>query len=223
MEKQKRWTILIYYALVMVILPIFLESYWIKIAFGNQALAQQLAMIYFYLSHFVLFIGGIFGLYRKEYSQFFKNWRQHILKNIGWSLLGFIMMLVITSILMAFIPQQSSNQAVLEQLGQQTSGLKLVLLALVTVIIGPINEELVFRTALMSQVKKRSSMIFYIILSAILFGAVHVHSLKEWIVGVVYAGSGLALALNYAWSKNSLTNTTSHILNNTLAFLAILK
>ncbi|EOT40522.1 CPBP family intramembrane glutamic endopeptidase [Enterococcus columbae] len=222
-KKQKRGAVLAYYLLFMIICPVLLERMWIKMTMGNHVLAQHLSLAYFYLSHFILFIGGICWLYRKDYAHYLKNWRQQLLKNIGFSLLGFFLMVLFANLLVLFIPQQSSNQAILTQLGQHISGIQLVLFIVVTVILGPINEELVFRTVLIGQTKTRYQSVLLVFVSSLLFGAVHVHTLSEWPVGLVYASSGLALSLTYVWSKNSLTNTTAHLLNNSLAILSILK
>lgn len=98
------------------------------------------------------------------------------------------------------------------------------LLGSVTVIMAPFTEEIVFRHVLFYQFKKRGILtIIMFIVSAIAFGLVHWNNFQGNIIQMIpYMFVGAWFALIYYWSKDIWQNILTHLIFNSLAFIAAL-
>ncbi|WP_398572574.1 lysostaphin resistance A-like protein [Staphylococcus aureus] len=60
-------------------------------------------------------------------------------------------------------------------------------------LIGPFNEEIIFRKILLDSINKKLGLFLAISISSLLFGMIHVHNLSEWTQSnsYIYAGGVL--------------------------------
>ena len=97
--------------------------------------------------------------------------------------------------------------------------LPLYLTGLLAVIIAPLTEELMFRGFIRKFIKND---ILFVILSAIIFGALHIlsaDSLLQLLFIIPYSVLGLAFSLNYVKTKNIASNIFLHCSWNTIALI----
>lgn len=147
------------------------------------------------------------------------HWRD-VWGKIKGMLPGFVIMAaiqVVSSLLISnHIINQSQNQTAIESM---LKGNELTM-ALTTIILAPIVEELIFRGLLMNLAftdRNRVSQTFNIILSAGAFSFAHGPS--NIVDFLLYGGLGFGLALTYARTKDLRCGIGLHMLNNLIAFL----
>ena len=88
----------------------------------------------------------------------------------------------------------------------------------------PMVEEIVFREIPFGRLRERLSTRFALILSIVIFTAIHMRSWDEWPLLILYAGYAAALATVYLLSRrNLLVCMATHILWNStgLVFLFV--
>ena len=128
-------------------------------------------------------------------------------------LLGYIILYMSDFLLSYFIPS-SSNQISLnetvEMMGRQEYPYFLL--------IGPIAEELIYRGVLMTTFFKNSPWYGDVLLSAIIFGYIHINFTLTPLAFFIYASGGLILALLYRMTKSLYYPILVHILINITAF-----
>lgn len=153
------------------------------------------------------------GLWKSE-----QKWG--MLKNIGFVILAFIVMLGLKIIggqlimLEEGYGQTTANQEVINN-----SGLPVLLLFLFAVLFAPVLEELIFRGILMGKVFGKDSNVG-LLLSSFLFGLIHnPTNIGSW---VVYGGMGLVLGLAYRISGKYTNALILHMVNNFLSVLLML-
>ncbi|WP_133015309.1 CPBP family intramembrane glutamic endopeptidase [Clostridium cuniculi] len=222
LRKYKIQILLIYYLVFMIILinlPIT-ANIMIFIAKDNVIKASEYLTIIFYFSHFILFIIGFLsfrGEIKIKLKDFALNWK----KNLKYIAIGFISIIIANIIVGMFIQQQGSNQETLSYMQQGSAKLMLICFYLVTVIIGPINEELIFRRIFIGEGRKYLSIFSVLILSSVIFGLIHIHNIKEIIVVIPYICTGLILGFIYYKSDNVITSSLLHILNNLIGIIIL--
>ena len=132
-------------------------------------------------------------------------------------LLGYITLYMSDFLLSYFIPS-SSNQislnGTIEMIGRQ----ELPYFLLMACFIGPISEELIYRGVLMTTFFKNSPWYGDVLLSAIIFGYIHVNFALTPLAFFIYASGGLILALLYRITKNVYYPILVHIFINITAF-----
>ncbi|WDF82349.1 type II CAAX endopeptidase family protein [Lacticaseibacillus pabuli] len=132
-------------------------------------------------------------------------------------LLIMVVIQVISSLLITnHIIHESSNQTAIDALlkGNEWT------MALETILLAPIVEELIFRGLLMNLAfaeRNRATQTFNIILSAGAFSLAHGPS--NIVDFLLYGGLGLGLAVTYARTKDLRCGIGLHILNNLIAFI----
>ncbi|HFI0646307.1 CPBP family intramembrane glutamic endopeptidase [Streptococcus suis] len=153
------------------------------------------------------------GLWKSE-----QKWG--MLKNIGFVVLGFIVMFGLKIIggqlimLEEGYVQTTANQEIINN-----SGLPVLLMFLFAVLFAPVLEELIFRGILMGKVFGKDSNVG-LLLSSFLFGLIHnPTNIGSW---VVYGGMGLVLGLAYRISGKYSNALILHCLNNLIGFLLML-
>lgn len=221
-KKYRIPILLIYYLIIMIILPNLpiTANIIVFIAKDNITKATEYLTILFYFSHFVLFVIGYLSL-RKEIKiktkDFILNWK----KNLAYIFIGFITIMVANFIIGIFLQQQGSNQETLSSIQQSSTKFMLLCFYLVTVILGPINEELIFRRIIIGEGKKYLPIWSILILSSIIFGFIHIHNVKEIILVIPYICTGLVFGYIYHKSDNIITSSLLHILNNLIGAIIL--
>ncbi|ACG61691.1 CPBP family intramembrane metalloprotease [Streptococcus equi subsp. zooepidemicus] len=177
----------------------------------------------FYGRHLLIFALGICWLYRADYQRDWQQFSTKWVKNTLWVLVIFAV-LYAANILLSSLPlPEGSNAAVLANRYNASEGFETVIFILVVSIIGPFNEELIFRKILIGEGQSGTGMLLARLLgSSLLFGLVHIYSFSELSSIVVYGGLGLLLGLVYVWKKNIYFSTAAHILNNGIGYVFIL-
>ncbi|WP_226046895.1 CPBP family intramembrane glutamic endopeptidase [Staphylococcus aureus] len=90
-------------------------------------------------------------------------------------------------------------------------------------LIGPFNEEIIFRKILLDSINKKLGLFLAISISSLLFGMIHVHNLSEWTqsISYIYAGGVLGYIF-YKSHYNILCVVILHVLNNLLGITFLL-
>ena len=132
-------------------------------------------------------------------------------------LLGYIISYMSDFLLSYFIPS-SSNQISLNETIEMIGRQELPYFLLIVCFIGPIAEELIYRGVLMTTFFKNSPWYGDVLLSAIIFGYIHINFALTPLAFFIYASGGLILALLYRMTKNLYYPILVHILINITAF-----
>ncbi|MBN0039810.1 CPBP family intramembrane metalloprotease [Cellulosimicrobium cellulans] len=114
-------------------------------------------------------------------------------------------------------PLTSNNQAAIdaEMLAASSSIRHSLLLLAVGAIFAPLVEEFVFREIPFARLRPWLSTPIALASSCLCFGALHLRSLDEWPLAILYIGFSLALAVAYLGSKrNLLVPIAAHALWN---------
>lgn len=177
----------------------------------------------FYGRHLLIFALGICWLYRADYQRDWQQFSKKWVKNTLWVLVIFAVLYAANIVLSSLPLQASSNAAVLANRYNASEGLETVLFILVVSVIGPFNEELIFRKIIIGEEKTSTGLVLArLLLSTLLFGLVHIYSFADLSSIVVYSGLGLLLGLVYIWKRNIYFSTAAHILNNGIAYVFVL-
>lgn len=132
-------------------------------------------------------------------------------------LLGYVILYMSDFLLSYFIPS-SSNQISLNETVEMMGRQEYPYFLLIVCFIGPIAEELIYRGVLMTTFFKNSPWYGDILLSAIIFGCIHINFALTPLAFFIYASGGLILALLYRMTKNLYYPIVLHILINITAF-----
>lgn len=222
LRKFKIQILLIYYLFFMILLmnlPITANMI-LFIAKDNIVKASEYLTIIFYFSHFILFIIAFLS-FREEIKIKLNDFTLNLKSNLRYIIFGFISIIIASSIIGMFIQQQGSNQETLSYMKQGAEKLMLICFYLVTIIIGPINEELIFRRIFIGEGRKYLSIFSSLILSSVVFGLIHIHNIKEIILVIPYICTGLILGFIYYKSDNIITSSLLHILNNLIGVIIL--
>ncbi|MDF2558559.1 MAG: amino terminal protease self-immunity [Microbacterium sp.] len=178
----------------------------------------------------VLAILGIW-LFRDGFARSWRTTKQRPLLAAGAVLLGLALMAVASgaNYLMTQLvatPTVGANQAAIsaEVLVASTSLVGGLTFVGIGGVAAPVVEELVFREIPFARLRRLLSTRTAFVLSCLVFGAIHLRSLDEWPLAILYIGFSAALAAAYLLSKrNLLVSITAHVLwNGTgLAYLVI--
>ena len=197
--------LLIYNGLLYKIFPGLLD--W------GKSNAMLFEVLFFTILLFIVVL-----LLRKEIVRDFKAFIHNFSTYNNFAVRGFfwIMILnVITGIVVHILAkEQADNQAALNEL-------PLWFMIIFGTFIGPFVEEGVYRGILGKIIKNK---VVFVIVSALLFGAMHVVSITSlpespaqyWFL-IQYCGLGIILALNYSKTKNIFSSFMVHMLMNGVA------
>ncbi|HAT4365533.1 TPA: CPBP family intramembrane metalloprotease, partial [Clostridium perfringens] len=152
------------------------------------------------LIHIVLFLCGVY-LYKDNYIQGFLKVKEKPLKFLLFLVIGIIAIYISNVVFDIFIKEQGSNQEALMSTQKYITGLTAVFYYIITIIIGPLNEELIFRNILIGKFKKYIPTMLTLVISSTLFGLIHIHSSSELVQVLPYIGSGVIFGLIY-WKSN---------------------
>jgi len=124
----------------------------------------------------------------------------------------------LSGIVFSFLTPATSNQMALNELVEMTGRQELLYLLLITCLLGPITEELVYRGVLMNTFLKDSPWYGDVLLSACVFGYVHVSSGLTPLAFFTYASGGAILAFLYRKTHSLYYPILLHLMINILAF-----
>ena len=124
----------------------------------------------------------------------------------------------LSGIVFSFLTPATSNQMALNELVEMTGRQELLYLLLITCLLGPITEELVYRGVLMNTFLKDSPWYGDVLLSACVFGYVHVSSGLIPLAFFTYASGGAILAFLYRKTHSLYYPILLHIMINITAF-----
>ena len=124
----------------------------------------------------------------------------------------------LSDIVFSFLTPATSNQIALNELIEMTGRQELLYFLLITCLLGPIAEEFVYRGVLMNTFLKDSPWYGDVLLSACIFGYVHVSSGLTPLAFFTYASGGAILALLYRKTHSLYYPILLHILINMTAF-----
>ena len=124
----------------------------------------------------------------------------------------------LSGIVFSFLTPATSNQMALNELVEMTGRQELLYLLLITCLLGPITEELVYRGVLMNTFLKDSPWYGDVLLSACIFGYVHVSSGLTPLAFFTYASGGAIYAFLYRKTHSLYYPILLHIMINILAF-----
>ena len=132
-------------------------------------------------------------------------------------LLGYVILYMSDFLLSYFIPS-SSNQISLNETIEMMGRQELPYFLLIVCFIGPIAEELIYRGVLMTTFFKNSPWYGDVLLSAIIFGYIHINFALTPLAFFIYASGGLIFALLYRMTKSLYYPMVVHIFINITAF-----
>ena len=124
----------------------------------------------------------------------------------------------LSGIVFSFLTPATSNQMALNELVEMTGRQELPYLLLIVCLLGPITEELVYRGVLMNTFLKDSPWYGDVLLSACVFGYVHVSSGLTPLAFFTYASGGAISAFLYRKTHSLFYPILLHILINITAF-----
>ena len=124
----------------------------------------------------------------------------------------------LSGIVFSFLTPATSNQIALNELTEMTGRQELPYLLLIVCLLGPITEELVYRGVLMNTFLKDSPWYGDVLLSACVFGYVHVSSVLTPLAFFTYASGGAICAFLYRKTHSLYYPILLHIMINITAF-----
>ena len=124
----------------------------------------------------------------------------------------------LSDIVFSFLTPATSNQIALNELVEMTGRQELPYLLLIVCLLGPITEELVYRGVIMNTFLKDSPWYGDVLLSACVFGYVHVSDGITPLAFFTYASGGAIVAFLYRKTHSLYYPILLHIMINILAF-----
>ncbi len=180
---------------------------------------DKIPNIIVYISLFVTILIINFDYYKKDFKVFIKNINTYlpfILKRYA-IMLG-VMVLVAIPITYLNSGKVSSNQEILNSMFTKTP----LLTALLSCIYAPFVEESIFRLNISKIINNK---IIFILVSGILFGALHIIDKYTNIYDLLYIFSysalGICLAKAYKDTNNIFVSMSMHFIQNTLASIVM--
>lgn len=124
----------------------------------------------------------------------------------------------LSDIVFSFLTPATSNQIALNELTEMTGRQELPYLLLIVCLLGPITEELVYRGVLMNTFLKDSPWYGDVLLSACVFGYVHVSDGITPLAFFTYASGGAIVAFLYRKTHSLYYPILLHLMINIAAF-----
>ncbi|UXR78706.1 MULTISPECIES: type II CAAX endopeptidase family protein [unclassified Staphylococcus] len=155
-----------------------------------------------------------------------KDLRQHI-KLIVFTYIGYLLSNAIFMAIMTQLPtkwqfKDTGNQDSLMIFFEQPIWLPFVFLGIV--ILTPMTEELLFRHVLIGELGKKFGVGFMSILSVVSFALLHMQTAHSPLEIIPYLLLGTMFTITYVKSNgNIIVAIVTHIMNNGIAFIAILQ
>ena len=197
---------------------IFYKSTWFWRLFNYLAksylpASREFFQILLLMESGVLLLAVIYLLVFAGKKTFHFKWQ---LRYFIYLLLGYIT-LYMSDFLFSYFISPSSNQISLNETIEMMGRQELPYFLLI-VCFAPIAEELIYRGVIMTTFFKNSPWYGDVLLSAIIFGYIHINFALTPLAFFIYASGGLILALLYRMTKNLYYPILVHILINITAF-----
>lgn len=178
-------------------------------------------VVYLNLIYDTLFISILTISYKNELKNKFNEFKNNIFeffkKYIKYWILAIILMAISSIIVQSITGSMSTNEENVRELINASP----IILFIITGLMAPVIEELVYRLTVYNIVGKNKKL--FIILSGLLFGGAHVVSSATCLVDLLYiipyAIPGIGLAYIFYKSKNIYVTMLFHSLHNTISFL----
>lgn len=214
LRKYKYCVILFCYISLVLVLPKLFNSPM------NQTELNTFLMV-FCIAHVMVCIMS-FMLFRCQIILGLKDIRNKPLKFIQLFIVGFLLLclgvIFIDPLVDSFA--NSSNQSSVNNVLMLAQGMMLFIFLFPVVLLGPVNEEIIFREVILKKLKTKIGVYLSIVISSLLFGLIHVHSFSEIVQVIPYFYSGLVFGVIYYKSNfNIVYSITLHIFNNCIAML----
>ena len=174
----------------------------------------------------LLFMTIIFFIYRKaiikDAKEFGANKGKWFIKYIGIFLLS-VLVMGILNVVLSYITNLETSEN--EELVRKLIKLLPVYMTFSTVLYAPFVEELLFRKAIRKIIKgdDKYIKITYIIISAVIFGLLHVITLDasfyDLLMGIPYMVVGLSLGYIYSKTDNVFSTMQFHLMHNTILLI----
>ncbi len=215
-------------SLYLVICPIILAMILKNLLLSDNFWISNAGYLVLYLITFFI----IFFIVRKEmieqFKAFLKKPKEIINKGLSCWGYGLLVMIVSNLFISSFVKDISVN----EQLARENL-FEFPLYAIpVTILIGPILEEIIFRFALRKSFNKKT---VYALTSAFIFGLLHVltaideftitnllNHWKEFLFIIPYGSLGYFFAKAYYETDNLFSSILPHVLHNALSVALVL-
>ena len=192
--------------ILMFIVPIFIDNKIVDIAIDIIVFVMMILLFYKDLKRDF-----------KYFKEYFREYNSFVWKMFGISF-AVMFVLGISIKLYTGINSPTNQVKLLERFSVKP--LYIIFLAM---IYAPITEELLFRGIIR---KVFNNKYLFIIISGILFGALHVvddfQSIKELLYILLYSSLGIFLSSIYYKTNNIFTNIYFHFIQNTLAVIAMI-
>ncbi|WP_369444153.1 CPBP family intramembrane glutamic endopeptidase [Lysinibacillus sphaericus] len=214
LRKYKYSVILFSYISLVLVLPKLFNSP------ANQTELNTFLML-FCLAHGMVCIIAFISLH-SQIILGLKDIRNKPLKFIQLFIVGLLLLYLGVMFIDPLVDSfaNSSNQSSVNHVLQIAQGMMLFIFLFPVVLLGPVNEEIIFREIILKKLKTKIGVYFSIGISSFLFGLLHVHSFSEIVQVIPYFYSGLIFGVIYYKSNfNIVYSITLHIFNNCIAML----
>lgn len=192
--------------ILMFIVPIFIDNKIVGIAIDIIVFVMMILLFYKDLKRDF-----------KYFKEYFREYNSLVWKMFGISF-AVMFVLAISIKLYTGINSPTNQVKLLERFSVKP--LYIIFLAM---IYAPITEELLFRGIIR---KVFNNKYLFIIISGVLFGALHVvddfQSIKELLYILLYSSLGIFMASTYYKTNNIFTDIYFHFIQNTLAVIAMI-
>ena len=213
------FTFYYYSSILLVIVELLLQIF--SVSYTNLNLIVKIVILTIIdLSYIYI----IYLLYKKDLKESFKDFKTNIEKHfdvgIRWWVLGFTIMGVSNLLISTFSPESiSNNEEAVRSLISQVPAYMLFSVS----IYAPFIEEMLFRKSLGDIFKNK---VVYIIISAFLFGALHVIGSLDSVYSLLhlipYVSLGVAFSIIYVKTKNVFVSMLFHCIHNSLAAILLI-
>jgi len=185
----------------------------------NEAVFQATFSALIYLASLAIVIGLPWAIkkYRTTKAELgldsSMTWTDILLAPAGF-VIYLILSLTLTVIATQFLPFYSTDQVQDTGFAQLGQGYEYLLAFATLVVIAPIAEEVLFRGYLFGKLRKHVSLWLAILITSVVFGAVHL----AWNVGIDVFALSIVLCLLRVWSGRLWPSIMLHMLKNAIAF-----
>lgn len=165
--------------------------------------------------------------YREDFISGFKECKSHPLKNGLWFIGAFIADLILNNLALfpqaLLYPDYTSSQEHSISEVFTTSSVPAIILILALGVFGPVLEEAVYRLFLIGDCSQKISSWITVPVAAILFMAIHMHSLTlpELLSHLPKLVTGLIYGITLKATKNPVIPAGLHVLNNLPALIIV--
>ncbi|MBQ9762500.1 MAG: CPBP family intramembrane metalloprotease [Oscillospiraceae bacterium] len=149
-------------------------------------------------------------------GDFSNRWRKSLMAASLGFLVYYLSIFAVSAITYRLFPSYvNTNDVVINHAGRQN----FYLMAVGTVLLAPVAEELFYRALVFGTLHRRSRILAYAV-STLVFAAIHVHGLDP-VSFVQYLPAGLVLAWAYEFSGSIAAPLAIHIAVNTIGTLSM--